>query len=261
VLALLGIFSQTMGTWAMTEVLSSWGVNRWFGLIYGTWVGFLLAIIVGLPEPLAYGFVATGILALIRDKEILGWFMLGLAVFAKEVTLVFVIALFVTYIYERKLINAIGLSLFTFFPYGLFQIWLWYVFGQPGIGTGGDMATSFEWIPFMGFFRIGAYSLGYMFAMLVVFGPTILWPTVWGLFFSIKYWLSRHRNMVVLALFFNSIMVTVLPFSTFRETGGLLRIASGFVLAVILFAGYFKKQRVLNYCLIWVVLNVFLIKS
>jgi hypothetical protein len=52
-----------------------------------------------------------------------------------------------------------------------------------------------------------------------------------------------------------------LPFSTYRETGGLLRFACGLVLAMVLFAARFRLRKVLNYSLAWMVLNAFLFKG
>jgi hypothetical protein len=57
------------------------------------------------------------------------------------------------------------------------------------------------------------------------------------------------------------LMIAFTPFSTFRETGGILRYASGLMLAVLLFAGRYHQRRALNYSLFWVVLNAILLKS
>jgi hypothetical protein len=56
-------------------------------------------------------------------------------------------------------------------------------------------------------------------------------------------------------------MIAFLPYSTARETGGLLRFACGLVLAVLLFAARYRQRRALNYSFLWIVLNVFLLKS
>jgi hypothetical protein len=123
------------------------------------------------------------------------------------------------------------------------------------------MATSFEWIPYMGLWRIGAYSLVYLLAMLVVFGPAVVLPSVWGIRKAIRTLVAGERNVFVLALLLNALVIAFLPFSTFRETGGLMRFTCGLVLSVLLFAGQYRLKRVLNYSLLWVVLNVFLLKS
>jgi hypothetical protein len=221
----------------------------------------MLALVVDLPEPLAYGLAVTGILALQRDRRTLGGLLLGMALFAKEVTLLFVAAVLVDDLLNRRWRLAINFGVLSVFPFLIFQGWLWLVFGSPGIGSGGALATPFELIPFMGLLRIAQVSFVYFLAMLVVFGPTIVWPSMWGLWKSSKFFLAGDRNMLVLALFLNSLMIVTMPFSTFRETGGVLRIACGLATAVLLFASRYRQRHVLNLTIFWLVLNVFLLKS
>lgn len=248
------------GTWAVQQLLQGWGVSRWYALVYGLWPGFLLALTVDLPEPLAYGLTAAGLLACQRGRQGWGWLLLGLAAFAKEVALIFALAAGLSALAERRWQDAAGVFFIAGLPYALFQGWLWLTFGQPGIGSGGDMATPFEWLPFMGLLRIYTYSPLYLAGMLVVFGPTIVWPAIWGMIKGVQYFRTGGSNVVVWGLFLNSLAVAFLPFSTFRETGAILRLGCGLVLAVLLFAGYSRQRRVLNYSIFWLVLNVFLLK-
>jgi hypothetical protein len=259
-LALLGVLSLAGGTWAVSELLHTWGVSRWYAPVYGLWSGFLLALVVDLPEPLAYGLAAGALLAETRGRKPLAWMLLGLALFAKEVTMLFLVALMLVYLNERRWKDAAGLALIGLFPFVLFQAWLWATFGEPGIGSGGAMSTPFEIIPFMGLLRIGGYSLVYLLAMLAVFGPAVIFPALWGAWRATRQWLGGERNIIVAGLFFNALVIAFTPFSTFRETGGMLRFASGLVLALLLFAGRYRITRALNYSIFWIVLNVFLLK-
>lgn len=261
VMAWVGILSLAGGTWAVEQLFLSWGISRWYALVYGTWAGFLLALVVDLPEPLAYGLVAGGFLALVKGRKLLGWCLLSLSVFAKEVTMLFVAAGILAYLFQRRWRDALSLGLTSIIPFGLFQLWLWTTFGQPGIGSGGAMATPFEVIPFMGLLRIGEASQTYLLAMLLVFGPTIVLPAVWGIWQSARFWLAREQSVFTVALFINALVIAFTPFSTFRETGGIIRFASGLMLAVLLFAGCYRQRRALNYSVFWVVLNAILLKS
>lgn len=261
----LNLLAQSAGTWAVGRLLASWGVSPWYALVYGLWAGFALAIRLDLPEPLAFGLVAGALLAEERGHSpghsFLAWLLYGLALFAKETTLIFLGAQALAYLFQRRWRLALGLGLIALLPYALFQAWLWRVFGQPGIGSGGAMATPFELIPFMGLLRIGAYSLAYLLAMALVFGPAVVLPSVWGLFKSIESLLAGSRNVIVFGLLLNALSIPFLPFSTFRETGGLLRFACGLVLALLLFASCYRHKRTLNYSVFWMVLNVFLLKQ
>jgi hypothetical protein len=260
VIVMIGLLSLVGGTWMVSELLAGWGVSRWYALVYGLWAGFSLALVVDLPEPLAYGLVAGGVLCLERKRDWPGWCLLGLAVFARETTLLFVVAVLAAYLSQRDLHRTLGLVSVALVPYLVFQVWLWLTFGQPGLASGGAMATPFEIIPYMGLLRIGQESLIYLLAMLVVFGPTVVLPSLWGIWSSARRWLAGEKNLFVASLFINALVIVFTPFSTFRETGGIIRFATGLMLALVLFAGRYQQRRVLNYSLFWVVLNVFLLK-
>lgn len=265
-LAILGILSQAAGTWLLGELLAGWGVSRWYALSYGLWAGFTLAVRLDLPEALAYALVAAALLATIRGRPQVGWAFYGLALFSKEVVIPFLAAQLLADLVQRRWRNAAGLALVGVLPYLVFQAWLWWVFGQLGIGSGGEMATPFELVPFMGFLRIASYSPVYFASMLVVFGPAIIFPAIWGIWIAVKQGFSKQGfsneiNVVVLALLFNALVIVFLPFSTFRETGGLLRFACGLAMAILLFAGRFRLLKALNLSFFWLVLNLFLLKS
>ena len=260
-LPVLSIIFQAVGTWIVAELLAIWGVSIWYALVYGLWVGFTLAIRLDLPEPIAYACVAGAILAEYRQKKFLSWILFGLALFAKEVTIIFVAAGIVSAILQKRKTDILGLFAVSLMPYAVFQGWLWFVFGAPGIGSGGAMSTPFEVIPFMGFIRILLSSWTYGLAMLVVFGPAIIFPAVWGMWVSIKKWINAETNVLVFSLLFNAMGIVFLPFSTFRETGGLLRFACGLVLSVLLFAAYYRMNRALRYSWLWLIFNLFLLKG
>jgi hypothetical protein len=260
ILVLWGAISISAGVWAVSELMAYWGVSRWYALVYGLYAGFLLSLIVDLPEPLAYGLVAISLLLLERGHRWAGWTALSLAVFAKETTLLFVAGVLFVYLFQRRWRDVVGLISLALVPYVIFQGWLWTVFGAPGIGSGGALSTPFEIIPYMGLFRIGFYSVAYLLAMLLVFGPAVILPSIWGIWKGARYWLAGERNIYVACLFINALIIAFTPFSTFRETGGILRFACGLVLALVLYCARYRMRKILNYSLFWLVLMVFLIK-
>jgi len=196
----------------------------------------------------------------IAPRARLGWLLLGLAVFARETTLLFAIALPLAYTVRRSWRAAFEAALVMLLPFAVFQGWLWWVFGQPGIGSGGAGATSFDIIPFMGLLRIGRESMPYLLGMGFVFGLTVILPALWGVWAVLRAWYHGERTMLVVALFLNAAVIAFTPYSTFRETGGMIRFATGLVLSVLLFSSKFGHRRVLNYSMFWLVLNVFLVK-
>jgi hypothetical protein len=260
-LPLLGLLSHALGTWLVAILLQKWNISPWYALVYGLWVGFVLAIRLDLPEPLAYAFVVASIWALTKERHPLAWLFLGLSLFAKEVTMLFVGALGLTYLLRAQWRRAFGLGLVALLPFAIFQVWLWRTFGAFGVGSGGDMATPFEFIPLMGILRIGYYSPVLLLATIVVSGPFLILPTIWSIVVVVKRLFREKIDFLSLALGAQAISILFLPFSTYREPGGLLRYACGLIPAVLLFAAKYNHRRVLRYAPLWVVLNVFLLKG
>src|SRR3972149_4496808 len=149
---------------------------------------------------------------------------------------------------SRKRLAVLGIGGLAF---AIWQVWLWSAFGQPGIGSGGALATPFEWFPFVGLWRIAAVSIPVFLLYLVIFGPSILFPTVWGIIVSLRAALAGARDPEVWGLLLNAAIIPFLPFSTFREPLGIVRVASGLVLATVLFAARYGLKRPLNYSLFW----------
>jgi hypothetical protein len=260
VFPLIGILAQFFGTWVLASMLISWMVNPWYALIYSLWVGFSLAIRLDLPETLAFALVILAIFAIIHERIFLGCLALVAAVFSKEVTLPFVGAILLGFMLKRNWKAALIVCLVVLLPYSLFQFWLFSFFGAFGIGSGGAMATSFEVIPLMGLFRIWQFSPLYTLMMLLVFLPCTIAPAIWGLIFALRRIVSNQDTMILLVAILNSAMIFFLPFSTFRETGGLLRISCGLILAILLLAAKFRVKRVLNYGFLLIAYNAFLLK-
>jgi len=121
------------------------------------------------------------------------------------------------------------------------------------------MATPFEPIPFMGLWRIGQVKPEALLLFLVIFGPTVLFPILWALVISVRDLARRRWEGETLALLLNAGALLFLPFSTFREPLGLVRAATGLVLAVLLYAVRNRLRRPLNYSLFWIALLALLV--
>jgi hypothetical protein len=258
---IVGLLALWGGTWAVARLMVDQSVNPWYSLSYGLWVGLVAPIGLGLGEPLAYGLAAGGWLARSRGRTIWSAMLFGLAVFAKETTIVFLIAALLAELMDRRRGRALTAYLLAVGAFIVWQGWLWITFGSPGLGSGGDMATSFEWIPFMGLFRIGSVSMAALGLFLLIFLPTIVLPTLWAVVVSARSLQKGLRSAEAWSLLGNGITVMILPFSTFREPLGLVRFASGLVLAVLLFSVSQKLMRPLRYSLFWSALLAILLSQ
>lgn len=255
-LVLLGLSAQLAGTKLVEQWLRAYQLSRWYALLYGLWVGLLLAVRLDLSETLGYALCAGALLAELKQRRGLTAVCLALALLAKETALVFWAALTLAVLARGLSVRAavglrplaagllpLGLALL---PFAFLQVFLYLSFGQWGIGSGGYMATPFEVIPFWGYLQIG-WTSAFQVALLAVWGVLIVGPSLWGLLAAARRLGRRDFSPAVWALALNAAVIPFTPFSTFREAGGLLRLATGLVLAVCLYAAQRRSRRTLNY--------------
>jgi hypothetical protein len=258
-LLLVGVISAAAGTAAVARILLDHGQWEGYALGYGLWVGVVSSVGLFLHEALAYGLVALGWLAFRRSRAIWGAAGLTLSLFAKESTLPFVVAALAmpgsASNPPRRGWLIGGLAVFA-----AWQGWLWWTFGEPGIGSGGAMSTPFEWIPLMGFLRIGTVSLQALGLFLVIFAPMVILPAAWGAWAAVRRLKEGRLQPEAWALLLNAAVIFFVPFSTAREPLGLVRLATGLVLAVLLFAALYGLRRILVYSLFWTSMLALLIR-
>jgi hypothetical protein len=253
-LILVNILSQVIGTAFLARYFASQNIPSRYALIYGLWVGLITGIGADLFEPLAFAFIITGLYAHNQQHKGLGYFLLGCALFTKETSLPFWAAALMADVLAEKRSWRSFLGLLPAIVYALWQVWLFREFGMFGLQSGGDMATSFEWIPYGGFLHIGSVDLQLLGFYFLIFGPTILLPNLWGTIVSARELILGDRHVQNWSLLLNTLFVTFLPFSTFREPLGLLRISTGMVVSILLFAAYKGLRRPMNMGMFWIAL-------
>jgi hypothetical protein len=260
-LFLLNLAAHALGTWAVANWLVKRNAPASLALVYGLWVGLIASVGLDLNEPLAFALIAGAWWARDKNRPLLGALLLTLSLFAKETGLIFWAAALLTDLLQKRWRQSgiwlmVGGVLFLGW-----QAWLWTTFGRPGLGAGGAMATPFEWIPFMGLWRIGTVEWTALGIFLIIFGPSIVLPAVWGVVVSLRDFLRGLRDAETWALFLNAAAMAFLPFSTFREPLGLVRVASGLVLAVVYYAVRRDHQRARRYSFLWIAMLALLIRT
>jgi hypothetical protein len=249
-LVLVNLLAQAAGTWLVESWLLAHGVNRWYAVSYGLWAGLVAAVRLDLAEPLCFALVAASFVAQLRGRYRIGAALLGLALFAKETALVFLAAQLLWAVVSRRRNLAIALVLAAV-PFAVFQLWLLRWFGALGLASGGADATAFEWLPFMGLMRVADVSVPAFVLLSFILVPLIVAPAVWALAAALKRFWNREWEPVIVALVANALLMVVSPFSTFREPLGIIRLATGLVLATILYAGQVRSRRGLLLALLW----------
>ncbi len=239
------------GTWATERLLAARGVSPWYALIYGFYGGLVAGLRLDLTEPLAVGLVQGGLLAWEARRWKLTGGLLALAALAKETALVAAVGLLLYLALERRWRQGIEMGLTVGVPFAIWQGVLWAWLGQPGVGSGGEMATPFEPIPFGGLIRVAAVSLPAFWLLLAIEGPLFVLPAVWGVVAPLRDLVQGLRHPWVTVLLAQAAVLPFLPHSTWREPLAMARLASGLVAATLLYGGLRRSRRVLRWSTVW----------
>jgi hypothetical protein len=247
----LNVAALSGGTYFTERLLATRRVSRWYALAYGLYGGLVAGLRLDLTEPLAYGLAQAGLWAweTRRGRSAAG--LLALAALTKETTLITAAGLFLYLALERRWCEAVGLGLVVGLPFAAWQGVLWAWLGTPGVGTGGAMATAFEWVPFAGLARVATVSRPAFWLLLAIEGPLFVLPTVWALVVSVRDLLRDRRHAWVMNLLAQAAILPFLPFSTWREPLAMVRLAVGLVAATLLYGALRRSRRVLNYSMLW----------
>lgn len=242
----INLIAHLLGTWIITNLIHRRTRRRRYGLIYGLWVGLLVGVGTFLHEPLAFGLVAAAMWLRGEQRLEMSALAFGLALFAKETTGLFWLAILLIDVFRMRW-RSVGALLAGGAAYAVFQMYLLVAFGALGLGSGGVGGSPFELIPFMGLVRVAGVDMRVFAAYLLIFGPGIVLPALWGLWRFAAHLRDRQVALDTALLGLHAALMVFLPFSTYREPLGLVRIACGLVVALLLYAATNGNRRVLNY--------------
>ncbi|MBX3004752.1 MAG: hypothetical protein KF821_02870 [Anaerolineales bacterium] len=257
----IALLAHVCGVYLLARLLQHWRMSAWFALGYGLLFGCLLSIRLALPETLAFSLVIAAVWCETRGRSAWAWLFFALAVFAKETALLFVAAQGLSDLLARRGRAAIGLAASVGLPQLAFRLWLLAQFGSLGFGSGGNYATGFEWVPFMGWWRIGAYDPAWRWQLGLLYLPLLFLPILWGLWASLRAVRRQPGDFTALALGLHALVCVFLPLSIYIEPHGSLRFAVGLYLALFVFAGRHQLRRPLAYGLIYILFSAMLFVS
>ncbi len=258
-LVLTNATALVTGVAILERLLERQEVSRWYALTYGLFGGSLLAVRLDLTEPLAYGLALAGIWLAQEDRRIGAAVAFGLAALSKETALFFP-AGYVLYDFLAGRYRAgVIMGAISAAPFAAWQIVLKTTLGAFGIGSGGAMATGFEIVPFMGILRIAEGGAQIFAVFLLMLVPMVVLPSLWGIGRALRDARAGYHHPYVYVLLANALVMPFVPFSTYREPLGILRMINGLVIAVILYAALRKLMRPLNYSLFWMATSAFVV--
>jgi hypothetical protein len=250
-LIFVNVAALAVGTWCLEGILASYRISRWYALAYGLSAGVMMSVRLDLTEPLAYSLAIGGIWLAMKDRRRWAAVLLALAALTKEMTLLFAAGLGFVYLWRRSWRKLIELSAIVLLPFAVWQLVLWQWFGQPGIGSGGALATPFEIVPLRGLWSIPIVNVRVL-ALVIVMLPLAVIPGLIGLWAALRAGLRRQVDIPMAVLLFNTLAILITPQSTFREPLAMVRYIVGLVAAVLIYAASRRNRVALNYALLWI---------
>ena len=195
---------------------------------------------------MAYALAQAGVLLALKDRWRWAAVVFAIAALTKEMTLAFAAAIGAVYLVQREWRKLIGFSVIVLAPFAIWQLVLWQWFGQFGIGSGGALATPFEWCRcaacghwLFSDLRVFALLAAIMIPLAVIPALISLWVT------GRDAW--RHIIDIPMALLLlNALLILITPQSTFREPLAMSRYIVGLIAAVLTYAASRRSKRALE---------------
>lgn len=247
----LNILALAAGAAAMSRILAENNLNPWYALLAALFAGQLVSLRLNLNEPFALTFALLGVYAFQSRKPRLGAAYLALSLLSKETSLAFVGAYLLYFLLKMRWRALIETGFISLTPFALLQLAIWQHFGEVGLRSGGHGATAFSLIPFGGLLGFGLQNWQTFLAVFLILGPLALLPCL-ALAVSLTryFWrLQISPPAVILAL--HILMMATLPFSTYVDLPGVLRLTSGLVVATLIYAAEAGSVKMLNYAMLW----------
>lgn len=239
----VNILSAAAGCGILSCLLQRRGVHPWFSLVFFFSLGYLLSVRLDLLEPLTFALCLGGLLAFDIKRVGRAAGLFALAGLAKEVALIFPIAMILWLVMRKAWRNACLLAL-SLVPY---VIWYTILLGWLGTSPEAIEKSRPVLIPFWGFQYLTDPASRLMVALWVLL-PAI----VFGAWSAID--LGRQAGhatgreaMLVLA---NVALIATLPAPTWVDPLAILRLGLGLLVAVLLWLAL-AHRRFLPYAAAW----------
>ncbi len=256
-LILINLASLTLGTLATEKILHNHGFSRWYALVYGLFAGQLLSLRLDLTEPLAFMLAQWGVLFF--DRKRYGWsgLLFALAGLTRELTLLFPAACALSLLVKDRKAWGIAWGGLVVLPFALWQVFLRLWLGSWGISSGGALASSFEIIPYKGWwgYHTTETLIFVLFSVFVLLVALI--PATAGIITGIKNIWQRKWGMGVWILVLNALIFPFLPTSNVLNPPGLVRVVIGLVAAVLDYGALEGSKTALRLSLLWLFLLAF----
>lgn len=257
---LINLVSLTGSIWLLEKLLARYNFSRWYALSYGLFIGTLMSIRLNLNEPLAYFLVVAGIYALESDRKKWTISAFALAILCKEITLLFPLAFALEYLWKRKYRAATALTT-SLVPFLLWKVVIFFWLHDWGLNSGGAMATSFEWLPYAGWWKLAVINpTGFLQISLVIL-PLVILPSVLSIRLGVIQLFRRVWTADVFLVLGYAGIIPFLPMSNIVDPMGISRMMMSLIIALIYYGVKRSSVRTLRNCLLFTLTAIFIWKD
>ena len=257
VMLLINFAAFICGVYILELILLHYNQPIRYALVYGLFIGTLMSLRLDLNEILAYGLVLLGILSWIKDRRWVAISIFSLALLTKEITIIFLFAFTLSCLFKtpRKAIiwTAVGIA-----PLLIWKFVLFLPFHDWGLNSGGAMASSFEWIPYYGWWKMALVAPVNFAIISLLIVPMVIAPSALGLWLSVRTLAKKQWEEGILAVLLSSILIPFLPSSNILDPLGISRALIGLIIAFIFYGAKHNHKKLLNYCLLFCFSAVFI---
>lgn len=233
-LLLLNVVSISMSTEVLSRMLGSKGLSPYLALLLPLWMGQIFALRAGLYEPLCFLFIVVALWWYEQDRHLLSATALTASVLTKEVGFLFLPAVVLVMLLQKRWWPAFCYALAVLLPYAALQVWLYLWLGDSGLV---GERSRFEMIPFHGF----TFTEPLPARIFLVFFFAI--PIAALSILAVRQLLRTPRSVYAWAMLANSLFIVYLPRTTTIDVLAVFRVATGTVVAALLFCAAHRRRR------------------
>ena len=233
VMVLINLGSAAVAVGLLAKFLEDRGANPWYALTLLTYIGLLFTVRADLNEPLALALALGGWVAYEKSRLRLAILLFALAGLAKEVGLIFPLALALVEAIRQNWRRAIILAVGSIAPYLILFTLLRLMYGSPTV------ATTLILIPFAGLrYQTDPVSLA-------VIGLWVLFPAiVAGLWATVDYWrkgVLEQRHLIFLVVAHLALIATM-PRFTWVDPLATLRVGLGSLVTIMIWLAAYHPR-------------------
>lgn len=243
-LLLVNVLSVTLSVELLARLLIKYEISPWFSLALGLYFGQAAGTLFDTAEPFTCFLVCLGVwLVIEKERYGLAALLLGLATLTREIAILFPLAYLCVFVVQKRWRVCIQFVVLGILPLMVWLLALRLMFGQTGV----TFTRPFEHVPFAGIFFHASAPKKFYLLLLLMFLPTLAGWLLAAVELYRKVWRGKgpflqRFSPIYLMLLANLLMITLMSHSSYDELISSGRIATGLVLAVLLY-GLSTRQK------------------